>query len=117
VTGVDRNDLNRPTILRVPSWGPDGYSIRMAVRNFLFAQPANAALTGVGVRPAPKGSATEGTKSNTWLPLQQQFRSAVGRVADPAIKNVPTTAQFPDASAPGIPSWAIEWSRHQLAGR
>jgi hypothetical protein len=114
---MDANDLNRPAILRVPAYGPDGYSIRMAVRNFFFAQPAHAALTGVGVRRAPKGSATEGTKSNTWLAQRQQFRSAVGRVSDPAIKNVPTIASFPDASAPGIPSWAIEWSRHQLAGR
>lgn len=114
---MDRNDLNRPAILRVPSWGPDGYSIRMAVRNFFFANPAYAARTGVGVRPAPRGSQSEGVSTDAYLDQRQQFRSSVGKVADPTLKNVPTTAQFPSADAPGIPSWAIEWSAHQLAGR
>lgn len=113
----DRADVNAPRMVRVPRWGPDGYSIRMAVRNFFFANPAYAARTGVGVRPAPKGSGTEGTETNAYLGDQQTFRSAVGKVADPSIKNVPTIAQFPSADAPGIPSWALEWSAHQLAGR
>ncbi len=114
---MDRNDSNRPGFLRLPIWHPDGYARRMAVRNFLFAQPLHAALTGVGVRPAPKGSGTEGTKTNAYMEQRQQFTSAVGRVADPTIKNVPTTGQYPDTSAPGMPSWAVEWSRHQWEGR
>lgn len=114
---MDPNDINAPVIKRVPFWANDGYSVRMAVRNFLRASPAYAALTGVGVRPAPSGVESEGTKTSAYLPPQQFFRSSVGKVADPSIKNVPTIAQFPSTDAPGAPAWAIEWSRHQLAGR
>lgn len=115
---MDRNDANRPTIARVPLWGPDGYSLRMRVRNFLRAQPAYAALTGVGVRPAPTGaSETEGVKTDAWLPPQQFFRSSVGKVADPTIKNTPLTGQLPATDSPGTPAWLIGWSNHQIAGR
>lgn len=115
---MDPNDINAPVIKRVPFWANDGYSVRMAVRNFLRASPAYAALTGVGVRPAPRGaSEVEGTETAAYMPPQQFFRSSVGKVADPTIKNVPTTAMFPSTDAPGAPAWAIEWSRHQIAGR
>lgn len=115
---MDPNDRNAPVMKKVPFWGADGYSVRMAVRNFFRAQPAYAALTGIGVRPAPAGaSGSEGTQSSAYLPIHQFYRSAVGKVANPTIKNVPTTAQFPSTDAPGAPAWLIEWSRHQLAGR
>lgn len=115
---MDPNDVNRPVILQVPSWGPDGYARRMAKRLFYRASSAYSALTGVGVRPAPHGaSETEGAKSDSYLPPQQFYRSSVGKVADPTLKNVPLYESLPSTNSPGIPTWAAEWSRHQIAGR
>lgn len=115
---MDPNDHNPPYIARVPLWGPDSYSRRMAVRLFLRASSAYSAMTGVGVRPAPGGaSETEGAKTDAWLPPQQFYRSSVGKVSDPTIKNVPLYESLPNTNSPGIPAWAAEWSRHQIAGR
>jgi hypothetical protein len=115
---VEGNDVNAPYIARIPLWGPDAYSRRMATRLFLRASSAYAALTGVGVRAAPVGaSASEGVQSTTWMPPQQFYRSSVGKVADPTLKNVPVYASLPSTNSPGIPTWAVEWSNHQIAGR
>ncbi len=115
---MDPNDVNSPGYVLLPVWKPDGYSRRMAVRNFLRANPFFAALTGVGVRPAPMGaSESEGVKTDRWLPPQQFFRSTVGPVSDPAIKNVQPYESYPNTTAPGVPPWMAEWSAHQLMGR
>lgn len=95
-----RVDPNRPFMVRVPKWGPDGYSRRTAVRNALWSNPVWGALTGVGVRPAPIGSSqTEGVKTDALLPIRQQTRGAfLVYVANPTIKNVPNSASFPAAN-------------------
>lgn len=94
---------NSPTWVTVPRWGPDTRSRILALANALRANAFGPASWGIGVRPAPPGSATEGTKSNAWLPPQQNFRSAVGRIVDPALRTTRKTAQFPGASVAVTP--------------
>jgi hypothetical protein len=93
------NETNAPAWVLVPKWGPDMRSRVLAAANALRTNPFSPASWGIGVRPAqPGGSVTEGTKSDSWLPPQQNFRSAVGRIADPSLRTTRPTAQFPGAS-------------------
>lgn len=93
-----RGDQNAPAMITVPAWGPDESSLRLATLNLLFANPAAPPNIGIGVRPAPAGgSVTEGTKSDTWMQPQQNFRGFVDKAANPQIKNTPATASLPSA--------------------
>jgi hypothetical protein len=92
------NEINNPAWVVVPKWGPDLRSRVLALANALRANPFSPASWGPGVRPAPPGSVTEGTKSDAWLAPQQNFRSAVGRIADPSLRTTRPTASFPGAS-------------------
>lgn len=94
-----RHDVNGPQMIRVPWWGPDLNSVRMAIRNFLFANPFSPANIGIGVRPAPAGaSESEGTKSTTWFAPQQNFQGFVAKTVDPTIKNTKASASLPSAN-------------------
>ncbi len=113
-----RGDANGPIWARIPLWGPDRYSLRMAIANMIRGNPAIAATTGIGVRPAPRGaSATERTKSTTSLPVQQQTRGAnLTYVADPSIRNVPVVAQLP-ATQVGIDPVLVQLGNRDTRGR
>lgn len=91
-------DANGPQLLIVPSWGPDAQSRRLAVDNTVRANPANPRTWGIGVRPAPPGSVTEGTKTDAWLPPQQTFRGVVKTVVDPTTKAIKNVSSFPAAN-------------------
>lgn len=95
-------DLNSPKRVVVPVWGPDAYSIRMAAKNSMRANPVIAARSGVGVRRAPRGSVTERTSTDAYLLPQQNFRSIVGTVPNPTIKNAPITMSYPNTTSPII---------------
>lgn len=92
-------DRNAPTLALVPQWGPDGYARRTAVANTVRANPASPASIGIGVRPAPPGSVTEGTKTDAMLPPQQWFRGMAKLIADPSLKTLKPTASLPSANA------------------
>lgn len=112
-------DANAPRMLKVPFWGPDGYSIRTAFRNAMFANPIfgdRTARGSGGIRPAPAGASwTEGTKTDAMLPPQQDFQGFVARVADPRIKNVKNVASFPAASV-AVKPYLVQWSDAQRNG-
>jgi hypothetical protein len=112
-------DANAPRWRKVPFWGPDGYSVRMAVRNALFANPIFGDRTSrgaAGVRPAPNGASfTEGTKWDGWLPPQQTFAGFVSRVADPKLKSLKVAPTFPAASV-AVKPYLVQWSDAQRNG-
>ncbi len=98
-------DANRPKMVTIPFWGPDAYSLRTAIRNFLRANPIFSARSGrgsAGIRPAPTGSVTERTKTDGYMLPQQSFRSVVGKVADPTIKNTPGVMLYPNNTSPQV---------------
>lgn len=96
---MTRRDINAPHVQAVPFWGPDASSRRLTALNVLFASSMSPANIGIGVRTAPGGASfTEGTKSDTWLAPQQNFRGFVGKVADPDIKNTLASASLPSAN-------------------
>lgn len=96
--GAGGNDANAPRMVVGPKWGPDGYSDRMAVLNFLRGNAFSPANLGPGVRPAPPGSSTEGTKSNAWMPPQQNFRGMAARMGDPSSKTLNPVPTFPNTN-------------------
>lgn len=89
---------NMPRLQVVPYWGPDGYSRRLATLNTLRANPASPASVGIGVRPAPPGSQTEGTKTDAYLNQPQNFRGYVKTISKPGLLTSKTTASFPNTS-------------------
>jgi hypothetical protein len=93
-----RGDVNGPAMLVTPTWGPDASSRRLATLNAINANPVSPANIGIGTRPAPIGASfTEGTKSDTWLTPQQNYRGVVVSTTNPTLKNTPASASLPSA--------------------
>jgi hypothetical protein len=87
-------------MLVTPTWGPDKSSKRLSILNLLFSSTVSPASVGIGTRPAPEGaSVSEGTKSDTWLAPQQNFRGFVAKTTDPTIKNNWETASLPSGNS------------------
>jgi hypothetical protein len=98
LAAVRRGDVNAPSLVLTPVWGPDKYSLRMAIRRFLFGSPAGPASWGIGPRPAPAGaSVTENSKTDGWLPPQQSFTGMTAAIGNPALRTLRSTASFPSA--------------------
>jgi hypothetical protein len=93
--GAGGNDSNAPSLVVSPKWGPDGYSDRMAVLNMLRGNAFSPANIGPGVRSAPPGSSTEGTKTNAWMSPQQNFKGMAARMGDPSSKTINPVPTFP----------------------
>jgi len=93
--GAGGNDANAPMMVVAPKWGPDGYSRRMAVLDILRGNAFGPASMGPGIRPAPPGSSTEGTKTNRWMDPQQNFKGMAARMGDPSSKTIVPVASFP----------------------
>ncbi len=93
--GAGGNDTNPPNLVIAPKWGPDAYSRRMAALSILRGNAYSPANLGPGVRPAPPGSSTEGTKTNAFFPPQQSFKGMAARMTDPNGKTLPKVASFP----------------------
>jgi len=113
---MKRGDANAPQMLTVPSYGPDAISMRTSLFNALRANPASPRSWGIGVRPAPLGSVTEGTKTDAYLAPQQVFRGLVRTVVDPTLKTRQSTASFPAANVQVNPV-LLAWSESQLNRR
>lgn len=96
--GAGGNDANAPNLVIQPKWGPDGLSRRMAVLNILRGNAYSPANIGPGVRPAPPGSSTERTKTNAFLPPQQNFKGMAARMGDPSGKTLSPVASFPSTN-------------------
>lgn len=93
--GAGGNDANPPRMVLTPKWGPDGYSGRMAVLSILRGNAFSPANLGPGIRPAPPGSDTERTKTNAFLPPQQNFKGMAARMGDPSSKTLNPVPTFP----------------------
>jgi len=107
--GVRMGDENRPGFAILPIWGPDGQSRRMALWNFLRANPFGPQSWGPGVRQAPQGaSVSERTKWSGPLLPQQSFRGLNRAIADPAIATLRRTAQYPSAGVATNP-WVMDF--------
>jgi len=104
-------DVNAPAMVVTPKWGPDQSSLRMAFKAFFFGSSASPANIGIGPRPAPDGASfTEGSKTDTWLPAQQQFTGVTKAIVDPAIATLRKVAQFPSAGVATDPllGWDVD---------
>lgn len=97
--GAGGNDSNAPNLVTGPKWGPDAYSRRMATLSILRGNAYSPANLGPGVRPAPPGSSTEGTKTNAFMPPQQSFKGMAAHMTNPSSKTLPRVASFPSTNA------------------
>jgi len=97
------------------AYGPDAYSVQMAMNNAGFANPASPASIGLGVRPAPDGgSMVQRTKDDRWYSPIQNFKGMRSNITNPALKTLKPAGSLPSGNQsidPTLLAWTPDlWS-------